>query len=711
MFVKYSKGTAGVVEYLKLGVSKDRDFSREEMDIRKTLHGNIEELDIILKKYNKPSTIGDNYKHFVITFEDDNTLIDDLVSITKEFKEFATYGYKEDELYFYAEAHIPKLKGYPFMSGEYNHRKPHVHVIIPVFNLYTGNKGYNFNIGTFKYRKYLDLFSKNINYKYNLSSPYEPENKKLFKGKAAQILRKTGKEMKNSNFIIKEKILDLLIAKPIKNQKELSKIIKLYIPEVEKVTFGDVNKNMLMLHLKNSNKIALRDYAFTQEFISLKQEQKEYIYNKYIESKSKNIAIKQNKVYNTPLTSEEKQDLKNYKDVVSKLIKYSKIKPILVHEIKDKEIETQKEVLKVIEQKFYERNKYGKLGNRELIEASFRTASYNFKRIKGFTIAEQDNLKILSRRVRNTTGRIKSIYDIDIDKNVLNKMLEIKYGSSPNNTFNTNYNLLNLEQKSEVYLFVGQNYNNLKNIKLQFPTIISNFYNGALNEKLIDNYKSWLKMNKLKISNHVLGVEPESKWNELKDTMLLKKENQVLIDEYKNKKQNIEKAYFNQSKIKRKYLKELQQEYKDVIKKNDKKLTKAIRENMQINKPSLRNNTIINDSYIQFLNYCIDKNILIPKENLEDVKNYINLVEICKNKTTKNNLLIQRDIIKKDLKLEHLNGLSEEEILNKLEYEFIEGYDSFIEEIENEIKEMEEKDLNHNYNKQKDVNKEIIDII
>ena len=694
MFVKYSKGTTGVVEYLKLGVSKDRDFSRDEMDIRQVLHGNIEELDIILKKYNKPNTIGDNYKHFVITFENDNTLDQDIFNITNEFKEFAKYGYKEDELYFYAEAHIPKLKGYPFMSGEYNHRKPHVHVIIPVFNLYTGNKGYNFNIGTFKYRKYLDLFTKSMNYKYNLNSPFEPENRKLFKGNSSQILRKTGREYSNKNLEIKEKILELIVNKSITNNKELMKIIKLYIPNINSIKFGDINENILILNFNNSvdhsKVIALRDYAFSQEFISLNKFKQKEIFDKYLSNKDKNIAFKNEKVYNNKLTEEGKKDLSYYQDVGAKLIKYSKIKPVIIHSIKDKSIKKQKEVLNVLEQNFYERNKYGRIKIRDNIESNLRTTDFNIKRIKSNSVTKQNLIKILSGRVRNKRGRVNSIHDINIDKSILNKALEIKFGSNPNNSFAQNYNLLSLEQKSEIYLFVAQNLKQLKEVKFLFPSVISNFYNGNLNEKLIDNYKAWLKMNKMKMSNQVLGIEPEEKWQELKDTMLIKKENKLILDEYKHKKLIIEKTYENQSKLKRKNLKELQIEYKDVIKLNEKKLTKAVRENMQINKPSLRNNTIINDTYLQFLEYCLTKKILIPKENLSDVENYVKLVEICKNKFIKNNIVVQRDIIKNNKELiMDVDKLSEEEILNKLEYEFIDGYDSFIAELEEEIEKSE----------------------
>lgn len=694
MFVKYSKGTYGVVDYLKLGVSKDRDFSRDEMDIRQVLHGNIEELDIILNKYNKPYAKGDNYKHFVITFEDINTLNSDIKNITNEFKEFSMSGYKDDELYFYAEAHIPKLKGYPFMSGEYNSRKPHVHVIIPVFNLYTGNKGYNFNINTFNYRKYLDLFSKKMNYKYNLNSPFEPENKKLFKTKSDQIFRKTGSIYKNKDFLIKEKVLELIISKNIKNHKELGNIIKLYINNIEDVVIGDLNKEILILKFnylaQNKKEIALRDYCFSKEFLLLPKEKQVYAFEKY--KNNQNLTKEENNIYNTKLTILEENDLKTYFQIISKLLKYSKIKPKIVENIKYKSNKIQFNTLNQLEKDFYERNRHGQLGILESIKTYIRTAIFDCKRIKSNSITKQSNFKLLSGGKRNDKRRLISIYDLNIDHNTLNKILEIKYGSSPNRQFIQNYNTLNLQQKSELYLFVGLNIKKLKTIKFPNYKIISNFYNGDLNKKLIDNYKIWLKINKNKIKNPVLGIVDEKYWNNISDNILVKENLNNRLKEFNSLKNKIEEKYLNQSKIKRIHLKNLKNEFSDIFKIKKQTMSKNIKENLQLTKPSLRNNTIVNDSYLQFLNHCILNKILIPEENIKDIRTYLILVDLCKNKNTKDNEEIKHDIIKQkqihnnEEVIDNLNILVD--VVDSLEIEY---YDKFINEIQTIVLEQEFK--------------------
>lgn len=678
MFVKYSKGTYGIVEYLKLGVSKDRDFARDEMDYRVNLEGNVEELDIILRNYNKSSTIGDNYKHFVITFESETTLMEDLVSITKEFKAFAKAGYEDEELYFYAEAHIPKLKGYPHSSGEYNNRKPHVHCIIPVFNLYTGNKGYNFNIGTFKYRKYLDLFSKKMNYKYSLNSPFENENKKLFKSRANQILKKTGVAYKSEKFKIKEEILKLIVDKKITNHKELAKMIKLYIPNTKSVEKGSKNKNILILNLDNGTHIALNDFAFSETFVGLEKEIQLRIYDKYKQSIEKTINTTTHTTRNSKLTQKENRELNNYMTLVSKIIKYSKVKPVDIHNVVKLGLKQQRMVVEQIEKDFYKGIKHEriKFRDRDTIEANLRAASYICKSIEINTNPKQNYSEVFGGRVRNKKSRVDSIYNLDFDKNVLNKVLEVKYGSNPTQNFNQNYNLLSLDQKAEIYEFVGKNYKCLKDLKFENSKTFSNFYNGELNKIVIDNYKRWLNINKNSIGNKSKGILKGQDLDNLIANTKQNKDIKMKIEEYNIKKFNIESEFQGRSKVIRQKTKDLKLEYLDVFVKSN-TMDKVSRENLQISKPSLRNNTIVNDSFIQFLEYANEKNIIIPQLYKSDLSKYIQLVNLCKNKELIISNIPKHDIIHSRKSIENI------EFNDDLTFK-----DEFTEYTQEEIKEL-----------------------
>ncbi|MCQ4438591.1 hypothetical protein NO135_26640, partial [Clostridioides difficile] len=55
------------------------------------------------------------------------------------FKAFVFAAYRPDELNFYAEAHLPRVKCYvDEQSGKLVERKPHIHVVIPKLNLISG---------------------------------------------------------------------------------------------------------------------------------------------------------------------------------------------------------------------------------------------------------------------------------------------------------------------------------------------------------------------------------------------------------------------------------------------------------------------------------------------------------------------------------------------------------------------------------------------
>lgn len=648
MFVKYSKGTFGIVEYLKFGVAKDRDFSRDEMDYRNTLHGNIEELDIILKTYNKPKAKGDNYKHFVITFENENALKEDLINITNEFKKFAKAGYKDDELYFYAESHIPKLKGYPFMSGEYNSRKPHVHVIIPVYNLYTGNKGYNFNITTFKYREYLDLFSRKMNHKYNLNSPLEPQNRRPFKGMEEQLTRKVGVEYKGSKLWIKKEIFEMIINRDLKTIDNLRASIKVHMKDlIDQVSYGNINKDILVIKYKDKMEkqqtLALKDYCFSKEFLSQSEIVKNKNYNKYITNfnKKTDLLAGDNEIFNTKLTEKENEKLDGYYELVSKLIKYSKVEPKKIQAVKNLENSVQKDLIIKLEAEFYERNKLNERRAIDIsIKANSRKSSYYSKIIDKYASADENNIKLPNRRKQYRGRRVK-IDELGIDKNILNKVLEVKFGSSPINSFYKNYNSLSFQQKSDVIKIVTKNRSALSDLKNNDVNKISNFYNGEVNKKLIDNYKDWLHLNRKKIINKSTGIvlsEEEARIHSKKEELKEKK-----IKQYSDRKTIIENDYKNQTKLKNKLINNLKVEFKDVL---DNKNKIKDKQTYQLEKPSLRNNTIVNDSYLQFLNYCINKKICIPEENINDVRSYIKIVDICKNTKTENNVVINRDIIK-----------------------------------------------------------------
>ncbi|MFZ7203384.1 LPD7 domain-containing protein [Avibacterium avium] len=173
MIVEIGGGNSGIAEYLEKGLKQGRLFSRDELDQRIVLDGDLELTDKII------NSIADNgqerYLHITLSFREDDISNDLLQSITTDYKSLLMSAYSDDEFNFYAEAHLPKIKSIEdSKTGKMIERKPHIHIVIPEINLLSGNKllptGYTDNVNV-KNIPYLDSIQEYINYKYNLESP------------------------------------------------------------------------------------------------------------------------------------------------------------------------------------------------------------------------------------------------------------------------------------------------------------------------------------------------------------------------------------------------------------------------------------------------------------------------------------------------------------------------------------------------------------
>lgn len=413
MFVKYSAGRHGIENYLETGQSKTRNFNRLQLDDRVILNSSINKLTTTLSYFEKKKTNGNNYKHFVITFKEDNIKIDTLKLIDQDFKKFICNGYKADELLYYSEIHYPKIAGYVGKNNLFINRKPHIHVVIPVYNLYTGNKGFNFNYHTLDFETYLKAFSILINQKYNLASPYVNINKNLLSNNSFQIEKKSGKIFENINTSTKTRLLELIIQKNISNKNELIKLIENSFSYL-KINKGDLNKNIIILRGESHKEIVLKDWCFTEDFLSLPLYEKKILYlnhkNKYFND-LENIK---------PLTKSELTDsdiniIKNWEEYGARLLKYSKI--IKKEELKnllDATPNNKIVILNKIEREFYDKNR-----NREFIRFKNDTTIINIrKNIGSIVINNRANESIITSKFED----IRKSEHKNIDQNLINKL-------------------------------------------------------------------------------------------------------------------------------------------------------------------------------------------------------------------------------------------------------------------------------------------------
>ena len=139
MLIRASGYNTGAQEYLEKGNKSGRELSRDELDHRMVLAGDLDLTRAIYESI--PDRGQDRYLTFTLSFHEDIIPEATLHAVTTEFKQFLMYAYKEDEFNFYAEAHLPKLKWVnDKKTGEAIERKPHIHVIVPRINLLSGNE-------------------------------------------------------------------------------------------------------------------------------------------------------------------------------------------------------------------------------------------------------------------------------------------------------------------------------------------------------------------------------------------------------------------------------------------------------------------------------------------------------------------------------------------------------------------------------------------
>lgn len=171
MLARVNGGNSGIIEYLENGIKNGRDYSRDELDKRVTLMGNMELTDSIINSIDDKGQ--DRYLHITLSFREKEVSNDLLQLVCQDYIDLAFSGYSNDEFNCYAEAHLPKIQNIQDKkTGNLIERKPHIHIVIPRVNLLSHNKlnpfgNYNKDV------KYFKAIQEKINNKYNLESPQD----------------------------------------------------------------------------------------------------------------------------------------------------------------------------------------------------------------------------------------------------------------------------------------------------------------------------------------------------------------------------------------------------------------------------------------------------------------------------------------------------------------------------------------------------------
>ncbi|KOP51227.1 molybdopterin-guanine dinucleotide biosynthesis protein MobB, partial [Pseudomonas coronafaciens pv. porri] len=156
MLIRVSGYNTGAQEYLEQGNKSGREFTRDELDHRLIIEGQLSVTRAIYESI--PDHGQDRYLTFTLSFKEDTVSPELLKAVTTDFKNFFMHAYKPEEFNLYAEAHLPKMKTVTDRkTGDVIERKPHIHIIIPRINLLSGNEANPVDVYK-NHEKYFEAF-------------------------------------------------------------------------------------------------------------------------------------------------------------------------------------------------------------------------------------------------------------------------------------------------------------------------------------------------------------------------------------------------------------------------------------------------------------------------------------------------------------------------------------------------------------------------
>jgi hypothetical protein len=268
MLIRISGGTAGIKEYLEKGRKEGRELSRDELDERVILAGDLETTNEIILSMDGNA---EKYLHITIAFKEDEIDRVTLDAVVREFKEFAFSAYEPDEYSFYAEAHLPKVKSYTHAkTGEFIERKGHIHIVIPEKNLLSNQRLNPFGMVE-QNERFIDALQESINNKFGLASP--KDNRRIeFTGASEMISRHKGDIFDGQNKALKGDILETMLSKNIERYDDFKAMLAQH--GETKPRHAGKNTEYQNVKTPGGTAVNLKEYVFSREFVELPTDQK-----------------------------------------------------------------------------------------------------------------------------------------------------------------------------------------------------------------------------------------------------------------------------------------------------------------------------------------------------------------------------------------------------------------------------------------------------
>lgn len=274
MLIRVGGGRDGVKEYLERGQKAGRELGRDRLDERVILHGNLVRTNQVIQSID---SAGERYLHFTLGFREDNVTPEILAAVLADFKALTFVAFRDDEICFYAEAHLPRVKSVVNHStGEFVERKPHIHVVIPNKNLLS-RRALN-PLGKVSHNLlFVDAIQEHINSKYGLASPKDYRRRSGSSSESQIIARYKDSDRFARRVSAKETLRGALLSSIILHDpRTMAELVKL-VAEHGIVGVANPGKSNEYLKVKPpgaSSWTRLKSREFTREFLDLPLAQK-----------------------------------------------------------------------------------------------------------------------------------------------------------------------------------------------------------------------------------------------------------------------------------------------------------------------------------------------------------------------------------------------------------------------------------------------------
>ena len=275
---EYSGGESGIADYLMRGRKSGRNYSRRDLDERIVLSGDLAVTEKIIDSMGNAPGV-ERYHHITFSFREDHIPVETIEAINAEIKDFFLAGYGDDEVNYYSEAHLPKLKGYIDANGQDVNRLAHIHIVIPKINLRDGRRADPLALlsarfgGKVSTAEYLDNFQEYLNEKYGLASP--KDHPRFLGGVGVLDRHKTSQAadfMKRTS-LVPARVMQDVIRLDIRSTEALKAHLQEHYGEVK------IGRSRGVPYLKvrqagDSKSIRLDDSVFQPDFLALSPEEK-----------------------------------------------------------------------------------------------------------------------------------------------------------------------------------------------------------------------------------------------------------------------------------------------------------------------------------------------------------------------------------------------------------------------------------------------------